>query len=181
MNGDKWIQLAAAGTSSFDENVRKSYLYDTRYNEWPHIRSKGFRGVANVDKKDLLTLLDEVPTEKKEEGWQRHNHFTQDGGSWGCDHKLQETINGMSKPRIKKLEIKGVMRGNQIHVFGEAAGHKGTDGPNRVGAHKRPKRSHPTKNKSVHYFSVVLVRDSSLNATFGVCTYPTWGPPQGLF
>jgi len=65
-------------------------------------------------------------------------------------------------------------------VFGEAAGHKGTDGPNRVGAHKRPKRSHPTKKKSAHYFSVVLVRDWSLNATFGVCAYPTWGPPQGL-
>ncbi|KAK7334992.1 hypothetical protein VNO80_26761 [Phaseolus coccineus] len=72
------------------------------------------------------------------------------------------------------------MSGNQIHVFGEAAGHKGTDGPNRVRAHKRPKRSHPTKKKSAHYFSVVLVRGCSLNATFGVCTYPTWGPPQGL-
>jgi len=65
-------------------------------------------------------------------------------------------------------------------VLGEAAGHKGTDGPNRVGALKRPKRSRPTKKKSAHYFSVVLVRDWSLNATFGVCTYPTWGPPQGL-
>lgn len=43
---------------------RKSYLYDTRYNECPHITTKFFR-VANVDKKDLLTLLDKVPTEKK--------------------------------------------------------------------------------------------------------------------
>lgn len=30
------------------------------------------------------------------------------------------------------------MSGNQIHVFWEAAGNKGTDGPNRVGAHKDP-------------------------------------------
>lgn len=72
------------------------------------------------------------------------------------------------------------MSGNQIHVFWEAAGHKGTDGPNRVGAHKRPKRSHPTKMKSAHYFYVVLVKDSSLNATFGVYTCSTWGPPQGV-
>jgi len=40
------------------------------------------------------------------------------------------------------------MSGNQIHVFGEAAGHKGTDGPNRVGAHKRPKRS-PSYKKEI--------------------------------
>ena len=55
--------------------------------------------MSNVDKKGVLTLLDKAPTKKKEEGWQRHNDFTQDGGSWGCDHKLQETINGMSKAR----------------------------------------------------------------------------------
>lgn len=59
----------------------------------------------NVDKKEVLKDFQKKSPltrkrDEKDEEWQRHNDFTQDRGSWVCDHKHQQYINGMSKHKV---------------------------------------------------------------------------------